>query len=87
MSGTVPFRPLAAPGPRRNHEARRSRRVQAAGWLGWLADMMRAIETRRRLAQMDDRMLKDIGVTRAEALQEAGRAPWDIGPRQPWDMR
>lgn len=53
----------------------------AAGWLGWLAMMLRAIETRHRLAQMDDRMLKDIGITRSEALEEANRAPWDFGPR------
>jgi len=42
--------------------------------------MLRAIVTRRQLARMDDRMLKDIGISRAEALAEAGRAPWDIGP-------
>ncbi len=53
----------------------------ATGWLRWLAAMLRAIETRHRLAQMDDRMLKDIGITRSEALEEANRAPWDVGPR------
>ncbi len=49
-------------------------------WASWMREALRTIGTRRHLAQMDDRMLKDIGVTRAEALNEAERAPWDIGP-------
>ncbi len=53
-------------------------RVAKGGWLAWLAAAMRAIETRRHLAQMDDRMLKDIGISRTEALEEARRAPWDL---------
>ena len=80
MSGTVIFRPVP----------RRRRRVAAAGWLGWLAAMLRGIETRRHLAQMDERMLKDIGLTRADAVEEAGRAPWDLGPDAPvppWILR
>ena len=27
---------------------------------------------------MDDRLLSDIGIGRADALMEASRAPWDI---------
>ncbi|MGX9967024.1 DUF1127 domain-containing protein [Roseomonas sp. F4] len=53
----------------------------AAGWLDWLVAMVNAIATRRHLAVMDDRMLKDIGISRSEALYESSRAPWDIGPR------
>ena len=30
--------------------------------------------SRRRLAELDDRMLRDIGVTRAEAFREAGKS-------------
>jgi hypothetical protein len=30
------------------------------------------------LAQLDDRALKDIGLTRLDALQEAHRPDWDI---------
>lgn len=40
-----------------------------------------ARRTRRHLAEMDDRMLSDIGIGRAEAHEEIGRAPWDLGPR------
>lgn len=60
---------------------RRAVAVPATGWLAFLTETLRAISTRRRLAEMDDRMLKDIGITRAEAMEEARRAPWDFGPR------
>ena len=52
-------------------------------WLGWLALAMQAISTRRHLAEMDGRMLKDIGLSRSEAMAEAARAPWDFGPTRP----
>ena len=55
--------------------------AKRGGWLVWLARCIRTIETRRHLAEMDDRMLKDIGVTRLDALKESHRAPWDIHPR------
>ena len=45
-----------------------------------LAAMYHALVTRRQLARLDDRMLKDIGLSRADALAEAARAPWDVGP-------
>jgi len=47
-----------------------------------LAEMARARRTRRLLAEMDDRMLADIGIGRGDALMEASRAPWDIGSRR-----
>lgn len=39
-------------------------------------------QTRRQLAEMDDHMLADLGISRAEAYEEARRAPWDTGPRR-----
>ncbi len=36
--------------------------------------------SRRDLADLDPRLLADIGITAREALTEAGRAPWDVGP-------
>jgi len=47
-----------------------------------LAEMARARQTRRLLAEMDDRMLADIGIGRGDALMEASRAPWDVGSRR-----
>jgi uncharacterized protein YjiS (DUF1127 family) len=43
--------------------------------------MLRAAITRRQLAHMDDRMLKDIGISRLDALTEADRLPWDLTRR------
>ena len=37
----------------------------------------RVVTTRQGLAELDDHMLRDIGVTRAEVLAELHRAPWD----------
>jgi uncharacterized protein YjiS (DUF1127 family) len=37
--------------------------------------------TRREMADLDDRMLADIGVTRATVLAEKDRFPWDGRPR------
>ena len=51
-----------------------------AGWVNQLSVLLRTIITRRQLEEMDARMLRDIGVTRSEALAEAGRAPWDVVP-------
>jgi len=42
--------------------------------------MLRAVTTRRDLAGMDDRMLRDIGISRVDALREADRLPWDLVP-------
>lgn len=54
--------------------------TRKAGWLPWLRRVLQAIESRRHLAGMDARMLADIGISRAEALTEAARAPWDLTP-------
>jgi uncharacterized protein YjiS (DUF1127 family) len=42
-----------------------------------LVQAIRVTSTRQDLAGMDDRMLRDIGVSRADALREAARKPWD----------
>ena len=34
-------------------------------------------QERRRLAQLEDHLLRDIGVTPDQAATEAARAPWD----------
>lgn len=56
--------------------------AHGANWLDWLRRAFEAIETRRHLAEMDGRMLADIGISRSEAMEEAARAPWDLLPRR-----
>ncbi len=77
MSGFV-----ITPGSLRQGGRAASRKAAGGNtWLDWLGQALRAVTTRRYLAEMDDRMLKDIGITRMDASQEASRAPWDFGPR------
>lgn len=63
----------------RRETMRPRRRVAAIAAPGWL-DVVKAAWRRRRsrmlLAQFDDRMLKDIGLTRADAQREANRPFW-----------
>ncbi len=35
---------------------------------------------RRALADLDDHLLRDVGLTRDQAMQEASRRPWDVPP-------
>ena len=68
---------LASSGPDR-FPGRPVRPSFAQRALARLAEMRRTHRTRRLLAEMDDRLLSDIGIGRADALMEASRAPWDI---------
>jgi len=43
--------------------------------------------TRHELSELDDRMLADIGVTRAAIRAEMDRFPWDSNPRRPQPRR
>ncbi|WP_120636122.1 DUF1127 domain-containing protein [Ruegeria sp. EL01] len=45
--------------------------------LGMITNAMSLKRQRRSLAELDDRALKDIGVTRSEADIEVGRYIWD----------
>ena len=47
----------------------------------WLSVMVRTAQTRRLLAEIDGRMLSDIGVTRSDAQHEASRPAWDTACR------
>ncbi len=51
--------------------------AKRASLLGVLTTMMATSRQRRDLVALDDHLLKDIGVTRAEALQEAAKSRWD----------
>ncbi len=53
------------------------RGVALRAW-GTVGAVVRVRETRRQLAEMDARMLADIGVDQASARYEADRAFWDL---------
>jgi uncharacterized protein YjiS (DUF1127 family) len=52
-------------------------RRAAAQLAGLIAAHLRAIEARRALARMDDRMLSDIGISRTQAEFGANRKSWN----------
>ena len=41
-------------------------------------EMITVKRSRHALAQLDDHMLSDIGLTREQAVREADRAAWDV---------
>jgi uncharacterized protein YjiS (DUF1127 family) len=47
------------------------------GVLARLAERERLARERRRLAELDDRQLRDIGLTRHQAMREARRHFWE----------
>lgn len=49
-----------------------------ADWAARVAEWRRLSEERRRLAELDPRLLRDIGVDSAEAATEAARPFWDM---------
>ncbi len=57
-------------------------RIRSAASLTAFGLALRHAVTRRELAELDERMLADIGITRSEAMAEAARTPWDHGTRR-----
>jgi uncharacterized protein YjiS (DUF1127 family) len=49
----------------------------------WLKRTVDIMASRRHLAEMDDRTLQDLGISRAQAQFEASRPLWDVAPGQP----
>ena len=52
------------------------------GVAAWLGACLERARQRRQLADLDDGLLKDIGLSRADVERECGRWPWD-GPPTP----
>ncbi|CAH1666253.1 DUF1127 domain-containing protein [Chelatococcus asaccharovorans] len=48
-------------------------------WVAWLELCLSRSVERRRLRQLDETALKDIGLSQVDAEREAARWPWD-GP-------
>jgi uncharacterized protein YjiS (DUF1127 family) len=66
--------PFLAP-PKRSAASRRLRDA-VRGWFAVLARMHARACQRRRLRELDDRLLADIGVGREAALREARKPFW-----------
>lgn len=49
-------------------------------WLARLLRMHRNWRTRRQLLELDAHLLRDVGLTQGQAIQEAARLPWDPPP-------
>ncbi len=49
-----------------------------AGFAQLFAMAWRVVTTRRDLAEMDDRMLQDLGISRAQAQFEVSRPVWKL---------
>jgi len=59
-----------------DHAASHHRSGHAAGLRGLIAEWLHRIESRRDLAALSDRELRDIGITRVDALSEAEKPFW-----------
>ncbi len=46
------------------------------GWTAWLRTVARRRRERVALAELNDFMLRDIGITRCDALREANKPCW-----------
>jgi uncharacterized protein YjiS (DUF1127 family) len=54
------------------------RRSASTGMRKAIATMIRIATTRQGLTELDDRMLKDLGVSRAQAQFELQRSVWKL---------
>jgi uncharacterized protein YjiS (DUF1127 family) len=51
-------------------------RVAGQGWFGWIRAVAARWHQRRVLEQLDERSLRDIGISRSQALAEARKPCW-----------
>jgi uncharacterized protein YjiS (DUF1127 family) len=58
-------------------QALRSGAIRPARFLRHVLHMVAVTQSRRALGRLDERLLRDIGLTQHEAEVEASRAPWD----------
>lgn len=72
MSGFTGFSSLS--------HSRRDAGAMVATAMGAVGRMVRVAMSRRYLVEMDDHMLHDLGISRAQANFEASRAPWHTKP-------
>ena len=57
-------------------EVSREMGIHVRGWLQWLLRCVDRRQQRKQLLRLDERMLKDIGISRADAMNEARKPFW-----------
>jgi uncharacterized protein YjiS (DUF1127 family) len=57
-------------------------KTRLAGFWRATRKVARALSTRQNLAEMDDRMLADLGISRAQAQFELSRSAWHVAAHQ-----
>ncbi len=62
----------------RSASASPRRRFDLVALVAWSRRLASRLRQRRRLAELDDRLLRDIGVTRSRALAEASKPWWTL---------
>jgi uncharacterized protein YjiS (DUF1127 family) len=55
-----------------------ARSVRRTGALGRLIALAAVGRSRRRLGELDDHLLRDLGLTRGQASIEAEKGAWDV---------
>ena len=65
-----------------DHARPEAERTEWARPVDALRLMVRTWRTRRALLELTPRELSDIGISRATAIAEASRLPWDLGPME-----
>lgn len=64
-----------------SHRSAALSRRSRPSFLAWVSTSLAVYRQRRRLAALDDAALRDIGLTRSQAQQEANRPIWDAPDR------
>ena len=75
-AGVIVTGMIASVTPWRGRHAHKRRPAQS-GQPGFWVQFFEVWRSRRALAALDERLLRDIGITRNQALQEADRWRWD----------
>ncbi len=76
MSGHIASFSFSHAAPRVAAFTRTSLRAVVQGVAREIHRAGHVLASRNRLMEMDDRMLKDLGISRAQADFEANKAPW-----------
>lgn len=58
------------------HPLRRTTNHRFTNAIGFIATWMERVRQREALASLDDRMLRDLGITRTEAVRECEKPFW-----------